>query len=255
MYKITAVIGSARKKGTYNGVKEFEKSLKGYTDCEFEYVFLNDYDLGFCNGCKLCFDKGEEFCPLKDDRDALFEKLESSDGIVFASPNYSFGVSARMKNFLDRLSYMYHRPRLFGKTFTAIVTQGIFGGNKIRRYLESMGSNLGLSVTKGCCLNTLEPMSEKHLHEMENKTGKAAKRFYLGLAGEKQSKPSFFKLMMFRMTRTSLNSIDIKLKDYYYFKEKGWFDSDYYHETKLGIVKKAAGRIFDFMGKQLAKIM
>jgi hypothetical protein len=33
-------------------------------------------------------DKGEEFCPLKNDRDILIEKMVNSDRIIFASPNY-----------------------------------------------------------------------------------------------------------------------------------------------------------------------
>lgn len=192
MYKVTAFIGSARKKGTYRSVKEFEQSLKGFADCEFEYVFLNEYNLKLCNGCKLCFDKGEEFCPHKDDRDTLLEKLVNSNGIIFASPNYSFGVSARMKNFLDRFAYMYHRPSLFGKTFTAVVTQGIFGGNKIRKYLETMGSNLGLHVAKGTCLNTLEPMSENQMNQMKKLAKKAAERFYKGLHKKMQPVPLTF---------------------------------------------------------------
>jgi multimeric flavodoxin WrbA len=50
-----------------------------------------------CRGCKLCLDKGEEFCAFKDDRDLLIEKMMTSDGVDFASPNYSFQVSAFMQ--------------------------------------------------------------------------------------------------------------------------------------------------------------
>jgi multimeric flavodoxin WrbA len=59
-------------------------------DIDFEYVFLNDYNLEFYQGCMLCFDKGEQFCPHTDDRDVLIEKLERSDGVIFASPSYDF---------------------------------------------------------------------------------------------------------------------------------------------------------------------
>ena len=54
---------------------------------------LSDYNLEICKGCKLCLDQGEEFCPLKDDRDQLIQKIIDSDGVIFASPNYSFQVS------------------------------------------------------------------------------------------------------------------------------------------------------------------
>ena len=71
MKKVTAFIGSARKKATYYAVREFEKNLKQREEIDFEYVFLSNYNLNFCQGCCQCFDKGEAFCPLKDDRDVL----------------------------------------------------------------------------------------------------------------------------------------------------------------------------------------
>jgi len=75
MKKVTAFIGSAQKKATYEAVREFERNLKSYTDIEFEYVFLKDYRIEFCRGCKLCFNKGEELCPLRDDRDLVIEGM------------------------------------------------------------------------------------------------------------------------------------------------------------------------------------
>lgn len=253
MKKITAFIGSARKKATYQAIQEFENNLKQYGEIEFEYVFLSEHRLGFCQGCCLCFDKGEELCPLKDDRDILLEKMEHSDGVIFAAPNYAFQISARMKNFLDRFAYIFHRPRFFGKTFTAIVTQGIFGGNDIVKYLESSGANLGFNVTKGSCVTTLDPMTEHQQKKLKQKIKKASERFYKGLIRSKPSVPSFFRLMAFRMTRTSLQSMDVRYFDYYYYKDKGWFESDYYHETNLGPIKKLAGCFFDFLGRQIVK--
>ena len=97
--KVTVFIGSPRKQATYQAVQEFEKNLKSYAEIDFEYVFLNDYNLGNCKGCCLCFNKGEEYCPLKDDRDLLLEKMNNSDGVIFATPNYAFQVTALMKNF------------------------------------------------------------------------------------------------------------------------------------------------------------
>jgi multimeric flavodoxin WrbA len=157
MKRVTAFVGSARKKSTYNAVCQFMNSLQSLGDIEYEIVSLSDYRLGTCKGCKLCFDKGEEFCPLKDDRDVLIEKIVASDGVVFASPNYSFQVSAIMKIFLDRLGFAFHRPRFFGKTFTSIVAQGIYGGNTIVKYLDFVGNGLGFNTVKGSCFTALDP--------------------------------------------------------------------------------------------------
>jgi multimeric flavodoxin WrbA len=253
MKKVIAIIGSERKKTTYQAILEFEKKLKLYGDIDFEYAFLNDYNLEFCHGCKLCFDKGEQFCPIRDDRDVLLHKLELTDGVILATPSYAFQVSARMKNFLDRIAFIFHRPRFFGKTFTTVVTQGITGGGKITKYLESSGANMGFHVTRGCCVNTLEPMTELQNNKMKLEMEKCAERFYKGLMLGSPQVPSFSRLMMFRMSRSGIKSAKVKLFDYDYYMDKGWFESDYYYDTKLGPFKKLLGRFFDYIGRQLFK--
>jgi hypothetical protein len=42
-------------------------------------------------------------------------------------------------------------------------------------------------------------------------------------------------------------------KDYRYYKEKGWFESDYYYPAKLSLVKKLAGKLFDMIGIYTAR--
>ena len=254
MKKVTAFIGSSRKKATYQAIQEFEKNLKSYGEIDFEYIFLKDYKLEYCRGCKLCFDKGEENCPLKDDFNLLLNKINDSDGVIFATPNYSFQITALMKNFLDRLAFVLHRPRFFGKTYMAIVTQGIFGGASILKYLDNIGRNLGFRIAKGCCLRTLEPTTVLQQKKIMKKVKKASSRFYKELMCLTPPTPSFFKLMVFRMTRTSIKEIlDDQYRDYCYFKENGWFESHYYYDISLGFIKKLAGVFFDFLGQQMVK--
>ncbi|SHO53016.1 flavodoxin family protein [Anaerocolumna xylanovorans] len=252
MKKVIALIGSQQKRGTYDAVLKFGNYLKSYGEIEFEYIFLHDYNLEYCRGCKLCFDKGEEYCPLKDDRDILIDKISHSDGVIFASPNYSFHISARMKNMFDRLAFIFHRPRFFGKACTAIVTQGIYGGNKIVKYLNAMGENLGFHAAKGCVLATLEPGTEAMRRKNDRRIKKAASAFYKELMRTTPS-PSIFRLMLFRLSRTSMSvMIDEAYRDFRYYQEKGWFKSDYYYETSLGPVKKAVGHFFDFLGRKMS---
>ncbi|MEN4017932.1 MAG: flavodoxin family protein [Methanobacterium sp.] len=121
---------SPRKKGnTYELTRRVEERMKQLGDVEFEYVFLKDLDLKTCLGCQVCFNKGEELCPLKDDRAMLEEKMQNADGVIFTSPNYVFNVSGLMKNFIDRFGYVCHRPRFF-KSAMVLTTSGI-GGSKL----------------------------------------------------------------------------------------------------------------------------
>jgi multimeric flavodoxin WrbA len=250
MKRVTAFVGSARKKHTHNAVQQFMSNLQSLGDIEYEIIALSDYRIETCRGCKACLDKGEEFCPLKDDRDVLIEKMQSSEGIVFASPNYSFQVSAIMKIFLDRLGFVFHRPRFFGKTFTNIVVQGIYGGPKIVKYLDFVGSSLGFNTVKGSCIHSLEPMTDKQQQKTDRVLARHSRQFYERLMKPAPSTPTLFKLMIFRMSRTSLKlMLDDSYRDYAYYRDKGWFESDYCYPTRLGVLKKAAGSLFDSFAK------
>jgi NAD(P)H-dependent FMN reductase len=202
----------------------------------------------------LCFNNGEEFCPLHDDRNLLIEKIEASDGVVFASPNYSFQVSGLMKIFLDRLGFIFHRPRFHGKTFTSIVTQGIFGGGKIVKYFDFVAKGLGFNTVRGSCLRTLEPMTEKAQAKIERTLAAQSRRFYERLAKPAFPAPTFLGLMLFRMSRTSMKlMLDGRSRDWRFYTDKGWFESDYYYPIRLGALKKAAGLLFDGVAVSMAR--
>jgi multimeric flavodoxin WrbA len=255
MKTVTAFVGSARKRGlTYAATRQFLDNLESFGDVRGEIVMLSEYNLGVCRGCKACFLRGEERCPFKDDRDVLIEKMMASDGVVFASPNYSFQVSAIMKIFLDRLGFVFHRPRFHGKAFTGIVAQGIYGGGKVVKYLDFVGGALGFNVVKGSCLTALEPMAEKDRRKMDVALAKQSKRFHERLLRPAYPAPSIFQLMAFRMSRTSMKqTLGGDNRDYTYYREHGWFDSGYYYTTKLGPLKKAVGAAFDWIAARMFK--
>ena len=244
--KVTAFVGAARKGYTYQATREFLDQLEALSGVETELIRLSDYHLEPCRGCKACFMKGEQFCPLGDDRDALLAKMKDADGVVFASPNYSFQVSGLMKLFLDRLGYGCHRPQYHGKAFTSIVVQGFFGGDTILKYFDLMGTALGFDVVKGTCSTALVPMTEKERHERNAALAKQAKRFTAQMAKDAPHVPGVVEVVLFRMGRNSVRiELDETAADYKYFAERGWFDSDFFYPTRLGFMKKSVGRLAD----------
>jgi len=254
MKKVTAFVGSARVGHTHDAVRQLMDHLKRLEDVECEIVNVADYRIELCRGCKLCFEKGEEACPHKDDRDALVEKLTASDGVVFASPSYMFQVSALMKALIDRLAYIGHRPRFFGRSFTSIVTQGLFGGGKIVKYLDFVGACLGFNMVRGVCVTALEPMTEREARKIARLLAKQSVRFHRSLVGSRNPAPSLMMLAGFRMGRASMRAnLDESSLDYRYYEENGWFESDYYYPTRLGPLKKWVGALFDLLGTRMAK--
>jgi multimeric flavodoxin WrbA len=252
--KVTAFIGSGRKRHSYIASEKFLQNLQSLGNIEYEIVRLSDYNVGTCKGCRVCFDKGEEFCQFKDDRDKLIEKMKKSDGVIFASPNYSFQVSSLMKIFLDRLAFGFHRPCFFGKTFTCIVVQGIGKGEQIVKYLDFIGKGLGFNVVRGCCIKTLEPMTQKSQEKFDRIIDLQSKKFYAQMLKNQYPSPSLWWLMVFRMGRTSMHKmLDENWRDYTYYRDKGWFESDYFYPVKLNLLKKLSGKIFDKLALQIIR--
>jgi hypothetical protein len=99
--------------------------------CEVFTVDAGWYGAGEGNWFAQAGDWREKRDAAFKGRNVLLEKLEQSDGVIFSTPSYAFRVSGRIKNFLDRITYKFHRPRFFGRTFTAIITQGVPMGKKV----------------------------------------------------------------------------------------------------------------------------
>jgi hypothetical protein len=91
-----------------------------------------------------------------------------------------------------------------------------------------------------------EPMLEEERRKMDETLARQSRRFHEQLTAAPFPEPTMFRLFAFRMARTS---IELELAedrpDHAYYRERGWFDSDYYYPTRLGPVKRAAGAAFD----------
>ena len=248
MRTVTIFVGSAHKGNTLDAAKQFVANLQSLGDVTCETVTLSDYDLRMCRGCRLCMERGEQLCPLKDDRDVLMDKIMVSDGVIFASPNYCGHVSGIMKTFLDRFVFVCHRPRYFGKVCTSIVTYSFARGDKIVEYLDIFAMTLGFNVVKGTCVSGLDPRTDRDQQKIDRARVRQAKQFYAGLAKPTCPAPSLLRLAVFRTFRSMIRQAsDDSTCDYRYYAEKGWLESDYYYPTRLGPLKKVAGKLFDSM--------
>jgi multimeric flavodoxin WrbA len=118
-------------------VRQIEEELRKQGDVEMTYLYLADVDLKMCRGCFECISKGEDRCPLKDDRVGIEGMMDRSDGIILVSPGYVQNVSGLMKNFMDRFAYTNHRPRFFGKQMMLVANGGALTRRSMRCALPS----------------------------------------------------------------------------------------------------------------------
>ncbi len=99
-----------------------------------ETVVLKGGTLLPCLGCDNCHKKGR--CARVDDFEPVKEKIMASDGLVLASPNYIFNVSAQLKAFMDRCCGVVHCMSFWGKYGASVVTSGGGGDEAVTQYIE-----------------------------------------------------------------------------------------------------------------------
>ena len=85
-----------------------------------EKVHLYTVDISACVDCRAC-KKGNLQCALKDGMQKLYPKIQEADVIVFGTPLYWYGPSAKMKLLLDRLRPFIASKELKGKKAVLVV--------------------------------------------------------------------------------------------------------------------------------------
>lgn len=107
--KVTIIVGSPRKESnTHILVKEARKGLEE-SNVESEVFFLNDLSIKGCQSCGYCKANDTTDCAVQDDMQRIHKAMETSDGILVASPVYFGDVTAQTKLWEDRL-FPYYGP-------------------------------------------------------------------------------------------------------------------------------------------------
>lgn len=104
-YKIVAISGSPKTKGNVGSFLASIMEMASEKGFETETVYLSKMHIKNCTHCNYCISKQKDkkYCSLDDDAQAIYEKVEQADVIVFASPVYFMRTSGMMATFIDRL--------------------------------------------------------------------------------------------------------------------------------------------------------
>lgn len=238
--KILAICGSPRKGNTYSVLKSIQENYPGI---DIKLLKLSEMNFEFCKGCYVCIKKGEDKCPVQDDRDLIIQEMMEADVIILASPVYSHMVSAPMKNFFDRFGFYAHRPHFFEKFALSIATCSGYGGEYAIGYMEKMLSVFGFNVVPSLELQ-FRPgkMPEKNKEQNREKTLKAINTLIERINKGEKDKPEMGMMVPFHIFKyVSTIDKDVMSADYEYYKNK----EEYYYETSIPFVKK-------FLAKRVA---
>ena len=194
---------------------------------------LSELNLLDCVGCYSCVNTGEENCPLKDDRDRIIQAMMDADGTIFASPTYARTISALMKKFVERTSYIAHRPVFFGKYAMSLVTCAGFGADLTSKYLVENFTQYGFSFASSVELK-VATKSETENKKNRMEALKGFERLVHSIRSHEKFEPSIGHLVYFNIFK-SISEYN-KLKgwaDYQFYKDK----KDFYYDIKIPFLK------------------
>ena len=253
--KILSIISSYRMDGnTSRIVSLVEEQLKNKaarqgTDLSIERISLGRMDVQTCRGCRLCFDRGEDKCPLKDDLLTIRDRMLEADGYLVASPVYVEDVNGILKNWIDRLAFFCHRPVLMGKCAYLITTSG---GGSTNHALKTMATAFSAWGARVCgrakfragALTIKEELAQKHGKSIR----RAADAFMQDLVRGTDCDPGWYSLIAFRVQQICWDKKSYQQSnpfDYAYWKGKGWLEPGrtYYIPLKRKTWKVGVARL------------
>ena len=219
----------------------------------FEKLFLGDYEINHCKGCRACMDVGEQFCSWKDDIPLIKEKMKNADAIIFASPVFVGDVSSSMKALIDRLAYICHRQEFYDKCSVIIATTN---ATSLKRTIHTIGAasySWGMKnlATGGFKTATSNDSKEALKKNYDKKIKKIAKKCYFGVKNKEFLSPSLVSLITFNIQQKHRANPELSSKiDYNYWKARGWTEptKKFYLDVNTNFGKY-------YMSKLLSKVI
>jgi multimeric flavodoxin WrbA len=148
--KIVSIIASPNGIDGYTG-KLMKPLLEGVKNAgaDNEVLSFKELKVNCCKACtKICHTTGE--CHQKDDDfNQVLEAMLEADGIVFATPNYNFNVTAQFKALIDRCSFPLHCQKFRGKYGVTVVTSGGSDPVMVEDYLNAILPMYGFRMLGG----------------------------------------------------------------------------------------------------------
>jgi multimeric flavodoxin WrbA len=189
---------------------------------DFETVNLGQSNIQMCRGCRICFDRGEEHCPLKDDLLAIKAKMKAADAVIVASPVYVDDVSGSTKNWIDRLAHVCHRPEFSGKPAFLLASTGASSTSHTLRTMNALmywGFHIiGRAGFRTGALSKRDEIKARYGAKIEQ----IARIIFRAI--HQEVVPSFLSLMIFKIQQIGWQKQNPNSIDYQYWKGNGWLE-------------------------------
>lgn len=229
--KIVLICSSPRRNGnTERILRLLEADLLKAADADgisldTDFLSLSREDLQPCRGCRLCFEKGEEFCPVKDGIPQILSRMEQADAVVTASPVSVEDVNGTMKNWIDRLAFLCHRPAFYNKCAAVLCTSGSASS---RRTLATMANALSAWGFRVVARDKFEMGARMDSAQIPVRFGARVNRTAAALLRSVQrqasQQPSFRSLVVFSIQQDHYRGAAEDTVDSLFWRNHGWLE-------------------------------
>jgi multimeric flavodoxin WrbA len=140
--KVLGIMGSPRRQS--NTEILLDKALEGASEAgaQVEKVLVSNLKISPCLEIYACLKDGN--CAIKDDMQALYEKLLEADHLIFASPIFFYGITSQAKAIIDRCQALWVRKHM--------LSMGKEDRRVRRGVLISVGATRGKKLFDGAVL-------------------------------------------------------------------------------------------------------
>lgn len=216
-------------------------------EIECEVIELSGSRIEPCRGCRRCFDRGEEQCPVSDDQVLQIRgRMLAADAVVLATPVYVADVSGLMKTLIDRLAFVCHRPQFHQITAMCLATTGASPTRHTIRTLTgaliSWGANPAVSLgLRTGALSSREAIAEQHGKRIRA----ATQKLVLATLRARARRPSLVRLLVFRIQQKGWAGVDPGSIDYAYWHDNGWLEArtSYFFPHRTGPLRRGVARL------------
>lgn len=156
-------------------------------------------------------------------------------------------VSGQFKLFVDRLSYIMHRPRFFDKK-ALLLSTAMISSKEVKDYLFKVAQWWGFEVGGNTGLITPPSVPARQQEKNERILAKAAESFYRALQSGRRKSPGLREVVMFHGGRALVDEQKHETPvDYPFWKEHGWLEpgARYFVDVPVNPVYSAIDRIVE----------
>lgn len=245
--------GSPHKGNTWSLVQIAKDTMRSMGSVTFEDIHLGNENIPFCTSCLRCFLTDEECCPHKAAA-AIAQKIQNADALIITSPVYSLAPSALVKNFIDHMSYKFHRPSYFDKKALVISTTVGAGTGKVTRYIRDTLKHWGMNRVYRIGVSTAVEKDYRPTEKIQNKVQKTTSRFYRGVVGGKLHPPTLKRVLFYNVWRGIAKQNENKDNcDSRYWIQTGLIDATYAPSIRPPLFKRLFGSLIYFIIAKLVK--